>query len=330
MPLMLDVSDEVRAEIGDAEADRLIAGENAPSTYDCTSCRNPGDTAHERTSTVLFIGEETAVLAFAHADCIPSQVVTVSEEQLASAVRNLSAVPSVPMTSAASAVRTTLAPVAVDTTPPAPGVNPSLVDTAALAPVVLPAEGTASVAPAGQHRAPSAPPADPGETQPAPRQPAEPGSAVLGITCGLVLCRNIGHPALVVEPTGPIARPGGPEDSDEFLPLLMDHGFSPVSDVEQSPAELPDWSVLVTDGNLHAVLQPGNDGEPSSWWEAHRPLPVTEAWRNAANRHGRVLVLAAPAGVIGRQPREDMLREALDKAAAQGMLLGATLQLADA
>lgn len=82
MPRMLDVSDEVRAEIGDEEADRLLAGDNAPGSYDCTSCRTPGDSEQERTSTVLFIGEETAVLAFAHATCLPSQVVQVTEEQL--------------------------------------------------------------------------------------------------------------------------------------------------------------------------------------------------------------------------------------------------------
>ena len=84
---MLDVSDDVRAEIGDEEADRLLAGENAPGSYDCTSCRTPGDSEQERTSTVLFVGDETAVLAFAHATCIPSQVVQVSEEQLQGAVR---------------------------------------------------------------------------------------------------------------------------------------------------------------------------------------------------------------------------------------------------
>src|SRR5690242_2532913 len=87
---LLDVSDEVRAEIGDEETERLLTGENAPGTYDCTSCRTPGDTGQERTSTVLFVGGETAVLAFAHATCIPSQVVPVSEEQLRGAVRSIS------------------------------------------------------------------------------------------------------------------------------------------------------------------------------------------------------------------------------------------------
>ena len=50
MPRMLDLSDEVRAEIGDEEADRLLAGQNAPGAYDCTSCRTPGDSDRERTS----------------------------------------------------------------------------------------------------------------------------------------------------------------------------------------------------------------------------------------------------------------------------------------
>ncbi|PLW65854.1 hypothetical protein C0036_25885, partial [Streptomyces sp. DJ] len=85
---MLDVSDEVRAEIGDEEADRLLNGVGAPGGYDCTSCRTPGDTGLMPTSTVLFVGQETAVLAFAHATCVPSQVVPVSEEQLRGAVQN--------------------------------------------------------------------------------------------------------------------------------------------------------------------------------------------------------------------------------------------------
>ena len=136
MPRMLDVSEDVRAEIGDEEADRLLAGENAPGSYDCTSCRTPGDSEQERTSTVLFVGEETAVLAFAHATCIPSQVVQVAEEQLQGAVRSIT-----------------------------------------------------------------------GDEPPEPRRRA-PEQAVLGVTSGLVLIGGELHPALVVEPTAPIARPG--------------------------------------------------------------------------------------------------------------------------
>ena len=136
MPRMLDVSDDVRAEIGDEEADRLLAGENAPGSYDCTSCRTQGDSEQERTSTVLFIGEETAVLAFAHATCLPSQVVQVTEEQLQGAVRSITG----------------------------------------------------------------------DERRPVPE--ALPEQAVLGVTSGLVLIEGELHPALVVEPTGPIARPG--------------------------------------------------------------------------------------------------------------------------
>src|SRR3954453_8370432 len=91
VPRMLDVSNEVRAEIGDEEADRLLAGDSAPGGYDCTSCRTPGDPEQERTSTVLFVGDETAVLAFAHSTCLPSQVVQVTEEQLQGAVRSITA-----------------------------------------------------------------------------------------------------------------------------------------------------------------------------------------------------------------------------------------------
>ncbi|MEV4335223.1 hypothetical protein AB0K02_32800 [Streptomyces sp. NPDC049597] len=257
MPRMLDVSEDVRAEIGDEEADRLLAGHNAPGSYDCTSCRTPGDSEQERTSTVLFVGEETAVLAFAHATCIPSQVVQVAEDQLQGAVRSIT------------------------------GEEPRI----------------------------------PG---------AAPEQAVLGVTSGLILINGELHPALVVEPTAPIARPGtSGAAGDEFLPLLLEQGFQPVSDVNQVPGQLPGWSVLVAMGQLHAVLQPGTGGGGQvAWWQAHQPLQVTDGWRTAANRTHTVLVFAAPVGSIGQQPREDLLREALEKAAANGRLVAASMPLA--
>ncbi|POX49175.1 hypothetical protein [Streptomyces sp. Ru72] len=255
MPRMLDVSDAVRAEIGDEEADRLLAGDNTPGSYDCTSCRTPGDSDQERTSTVLFVGEETAVLAFAHATCLPSQVVQVTEEQLQGAVRSITA----------------------DQGP-----------------------GT-----------------------------AVPEQAVLGVTSGLVLIAGELHPALVVEPTAPIARPGTTGIGDDFLPLLIEQGFMPLTAIESVPPVLHGWSVLLAVGQLHAVLQPGaNGGQPVAWWQAHQPLQVTDGWRAAANKHQQVLMFAAPVGSIGRQPREDLLREALDRAAANGKLVAAALPLA--
>ncbi|MFB6847796.1 hypothetical protein ACFCXS_23465 [Streptomyces sp. NPDC056373] len=258
MPRMLDVSDEVRAEIGDEEADRLLAGETAPGSYDCTSCRTPGDSAQERTSTVLFIGDETAVLAFAHAGCLPSQVVQVTEEQLRGAVKSITG------------------------------------DTVDLEP-----------------------------------DRVVPEQAVLGVTSGLVLIGGELHPALVVEPTGAIARPGSTGGSDEFLPLLIEQGFMPLTELSVVPPVLHGWSVLLAVGQLHAVLQPGvGGGQPVAWWQAHQPLQVTEGWRAAANKHQQVLMFAAPAGSIGRQPREDLLRDALDKAAANGQLVASALPLA--
>ncbi|WP_320779089.1 hypothetical protein [Streptomyces sp. CRN 30] len=255
MPRMLDVSDEVRAEIGDEEADRLLAGENAPGSYDCTSCRTPGDSAQERTSTVLFVGEETAVLAFAHATCLPSQVVQVTEEQLQGAVRSI----------------------------------------------------TADGEPAG----------------------AAPEQAVLGVTSGLVLIGGELRPALVVEPTAPIVRPGTSGADDDFLPLLVEQGFVPLTEVECVPPVLHGWSVLLAVGQLHAILQPGaGGGSPVAWWQAHQPLQAADTWRAAAAKHQQVILFAAPVGSIGRQPREDLLREALDKAAANGRLVAATLPLA--
>ncbi|MDN0195889.1 hypothetical protein [Streptomyces sp. S.PNR 29] len=258
MPRMLDVSDEVRAEIGDEEADRLLAGETAPGSYDCTSCRTPGDSEQERTSTVLFIGDETAVLAFAHASCLPSQVVQVTEEQLQGAVKSITG------------------------------------DSVDL---------------------------EPGKVVPE--------QAVLGVTSGLVLIADELHPALVVEPTGPIVRPGATGVGDDFLPLLIEQGFMPLTALSAVPPVLHGWSVLLAMGRLHAVLQPAAVGaQPVAWWQAHQPLQVTDGWRAAANKHQQVLMFAAPVGSIGRQPREDLLRDALDKAAASGQLVGAALPLA--
>ncbi|MEU4211278.1 hypothetical protein AB0F13_14995 [Streptomyces sp. NPDC026206] len=254
MPRMLDVSDEVRAEIGAEEAERLLGGDNAPGLYDCTSCRTPGHTEKERTSTVLFVGDETAVLAFAHAACIPSQVVPVSEEQLQGAVRSI---------------------------------------TGGGEPVDVPLQ------------------------------------AELGVTSGLVLVGGEVHPALVVEPLGPIARPGTSGPVDVFLDLLTEQGFAPVADVAQPPPALPGWSVLVAMGKLHAVLQPPvGAAAPQAWWQAHQAMQVADEWRAAVNKTRQVLVFAAPVGTIGAQPREDMLREALDRAAAAGRLVGAAMPLA--
>ncbi|WP_445525001.1 hypothetical protein [Streptomyces cyslabdanicus] len=274
MPRMLDVSDAVRAEIGDEEADRLLAGQNAPGSYDCTSCRTPGDSAQERTSTVLFVGDETAVLAFAHATCLPSQVVQVTEEQLRGAVRSINA----------------------DTNPPG--------------------------------RVPEQTPPQWSAAEQVP-QKVVPEQAVLGVTSGLVLISGELHPALVVEPTAPIARPGSLGTSDEFLPLLVEQGYVPVTELAAVPPVLHGWSVLLAMGQLHAVLQPqAGGGQPVAWWQAHQPLQVTDGWRAAANKHQQVIMFAAPVGSIGRQPREDLLRDALDRAAAGGRLVAATLPLA--
>lgn len=266
MSRMLDVSDEVRAEIGDDEADRLLAGAHAPDAYDCTSCRQPGDSLREPTSTVLFVGEETAVLAFAHARCIPSQVVPVAEDQLQGAVRSISQ---------------------------------------------------------GQASAPAVPAAQD------PSRPIGDQPAVLGVTCGLVLCGDTGHAALVVEPTGPVGRPGSDSNEDQFLTLLSEHGFQPVQDVNQAPARpMAGWSVLMAMGQLHAVLQPSAVGGSAAWWQAHQPLQVTDSWRAAAGSRSEVIMYAVPANTVGRQPREDLLRIALDRAAAQGRLVAGMLPLA--
>ncbi len=286
MSPMLDVSDEVRAEIGDEEAERLLSGESSPGTYDCTSCRTPGDSGQERTSTVLFVGDETAVLAFAHATCIPSQVVPVSEAQLQGAVRSIA--------------------VGGHSQGALPGQAPG-------GPL-----GTPEAAPA-----PRGTPAGTADPETAPRQ------AVLGITCGLIIVEDQLRPALVVEPTGPVARVGATGGGDDFLPLLIEQGFVPQLDLEAPPSPLPGWSVLLAMGRLHAVLQPGVAGSPATaWWQAHQPLQVSEGWRAAVQRGNEVYVYAGPAGSIGRQPREDLMRDALARACSRGQLVAATMPLA--
>ncbi|MFD7733373.1 hypothetical protein ACFV6F_23650 [Kitasatospora phosalacinea] len=282
---MLEVSEDVRAEIGDDEAESLLAGAHAPDAYDCTSCRQPGDSLHEPTSTVLFVGEETAVLAFAHARCVPSQVVPVDEQQLRGAVESIGQ--------------------GADAALPAQAAVPTVPE-----PVVevhIPEPITAP------------PTAPPGQPQP----------AVLGVTCGIVLCGDTQHAALVVEPTGPVGRPGSALGEDEFLSLLTEHGFQIVQDVNQAPARpRAGWSVLMAMGQLHAILQPSATGGSAAWWQAHQPLQVTPGWRAAAARKSEVIMYAVPAGTIGRQPREDLLRIAMDRAAAHGLLAAGMLPLA--
>ncbi len=87
--------------------------------------------------------------------------------------------------------------------------------------------------------------------------------------------------------------------------------------------------MLLAVGRLHAVLQPSaGGGNPVAWWQAHQPLQVTEGWRAAVNKSQQVLVFAAPADTIGQQPREDLLRDALEKAAVNGVLVAAAMPLA--
>ncbi|MEE1781676.1 hypothetical protein PUR71_01805 [Streptomyces sp. SP17BM10] len=305
MPRMLDVSDEVRSEIGDDEADRLLGGDRAPDSYECTSCRTPGDTYSDPTSTVLFVGDETAVLAFAHARCIPSQVVPVAEEQLAGAVRSINQAQT--DTPGFPAVAAPAPPAVVTPTAPAP-VSAST--------ATSPSPALAATAPAL-----GAPVAD--------ERPGTPGqAAILGITCGLVLHGKVGHASLVVEPTGPVGRPGNTTGEDEFLDLLQDAGFQPVTDLDETPDQLPGWSVLVAMGKLHAILQPAAAGGSTGWWQAHQPLQVTDAWRMAASQLSEVTMYAVPVGTVGRQPREDLLRQALERAVAMGQVVAASLPLA--
>ncbi|MFJ5927881.1 hypothetical protein ACIQF6_35335 [Kitasatospora sp. NPDC092948] len=322
MPRMLEVSEDVRAEIGDDEAESLLAGAHAPDAYDCTSCRQPGDSLRERTSTVLFVGEETAVLAFAHARCIPSQVVTVDEQQLRGAVASISQ-------GGTAAVPEAAVPTHAVPTHAVPAQAPAPVTHAVPAAHTVPAQAPAPAAPAVP-----AVPAEPATlvTIPEPINPVpagRPQPAVLGVTCGIVLCGDTQHAALVIEPTGPVGRPGSVSGEDEFLSLLTEHGFQLVQDVNRAPSRpRAGWSVLMAMGQLHAILQPSATGGSAAWWQAHQALQVTPAWRAAAARKSEVIMFAVPAGAVGRQPREDLLRVALDRAAARGVLAAGMLPLA--
>ena len=234
MPRMLDVSDDVRAEIGDEEADRLLAGENAPGSYDCTSCRTPGDSEQERTSTVLFVGDETAVLAFAHATCIPSQVVQVSEEQLQGAVRSIT----------------------------------------------------------GEER----------RRRQARARP-RPEQAVLGVTSGLVLIERraapgAGRRADRRRSPGP-ARPG---TGDDFLPLLIEQGFLPVTDVDAAAAGAARLVGAARHGPAArgaAARAPAAAARSPGGRRTSRCRSPTAGGR-AANKLQQVLVFAAPVGSIGQ------------------------------
>jgi hypothetical protein len=318
---LLDVSDEVRAEIGEEETQRLLAGDNAPGAYDCTSCRTPGDSTQERTSTVLFVGDETAVLAFAHAACIPSQVVPVSEAQLQGAVRSIAG--DEPAGSAGSAGGPGSA---------GSGGSGGRAGSAGGAPVPFPSQAPPaplSVPSAGSPApAPSAPTAPAPVPAPVPGGEQAPRQAVLGITCGLIIVEDALRPALVIEPTGPVARVGATGGGDDFLPLLIEQGFMPQLDLSAAPSPLAGWSVLLAMGKLHAILQPSAGGAPATaWWQAHQPLQVSDGWRAAVQRSKAVYVYAGPSGAIGRQPREDLMREALERACARGQLVAATMPL---
>ncbi|KUJ67338.1 hypothetical protein ACZ90_29935 [Streptomyces albus subsp. albus] len=329
---MLDVSDDVRAEIGDEEANRLLAGENSPGSYDCTSCRTPGDAEQERTSTVLFVGQETAVLAFAHASCVPSQVVPVSEEQLQGAVASITAERPVPAgaaygggyTGGGPGGRMSAPPMASPGAPPVPGLGTPPAPGFGIPP--MPGAGAPPMPAPGARPMPGPAmgpmPAPAGGPAPEPPRPA-----VLNVTCGLVLLDGEPRPALVVEPTAPIARPGTTGPGDDFLPLLIEQGFLPVSDVSRTPSPIRGWSVLMAVGQLHTVLMPAAGGGQVAWWQAHRPMPVTDGWRAAVTKSPSVVVYAAPVGSIGTQPREDQLRDALERAAARGALVAAVMPL---
>lgn len=139
---------------------------------------------------------------------------------------------------------------------------------------------------------------------------------------------KVGHASLVVEPTGPVGRPGSTSGEDEFLDLLQDAGFQAITDLDETPDQLGGWSVLVAMGKLHAILQPAAAGGSTGWWQAHQPLQVTDAWRMAASQLSEVTMYAVPAGMVGRQPREDLLRQALERAVALGQVVAASLPLA--
>src|SRR5690606_23595827 len=198
---MLDVSDAIRAEIGDEEAARLLAEEAAPGRYDGTSRRTPGDTEQERTSTVLLSSDEVRA--------------EIGDEEAARLLAGESAPGSYDCTSCRTPgdpeqERTSTVLFIGD-------------ETAVLAfahSTCLPSQ----VVQVTEEQLQGAVRAIGGAAEPEPAK-VTPEQAVLGVTSGLVLIADELHPALVVEPTAPVARPGSLGAGDDFLPLLIEQGF---------------------------------------------------------------------------------------------------------
>ena len=99
------------------------------------------------------------------------------------------------------------------------------------------------------------------------------------------------------------------------------------------------WDVLTAAVTpVEEALEDGEDGR--FFWLAFLlgggfavgllSLAVYDGWRTAANKARTVLMYAAPAGTIGHQPREDLMRQALEQAAAKGALVAAAMPLAGA
>ncbi len=247
MPRMLDVSDDVRAEIGDAEADRLLAGENAPGPLRLHLLPHP-----------------RRHLAGAHQH---RALRRRRDRRARLRPRHLHPLAGRPGLRGA-----------------APGRRPQhhRRDRHRRAPPWPP---TAAVR---EHR------------------PGAPRQAVLGITCGLVLCEDNLHPALVVEPTGPIGRPR--QHGGRRVPAACSASrASTRSDRPGAPRRRGcpagrccwRWASCTPCSSAAPAA-----GTPTAWWQAHQPLPVSDGWRSAANRTQRGLRLRGP----GRHDRPPAAR----------------------
>ncbi|PQM45310.1 hypothetical protein C1Y40_04535 [Mycobacterium talmoniae] len=63
--------------------DALDTVRRTTNQYTCAGCKKPGKARRERTNVVIFTGDGPPVISFAHARCLPSQVIESPESTLA-------------------------------------------------------------------------------------------------------------------------------------------------------------------------------------------------------------------------------------------------------
>ena len=103
--------------------------------------------------------------------------------------------------------------------------------------------------------------APPFRRRPPHRSPRRPGRRSSASPAGWCSARTSLYPALVVEPTGPVGRPGRRPRTTTSCRCSVEQGFHRITrPADRRRRRLQGWSVLLAMGKLHAVLQPGTSG----------------------------------------------------------------------